>query len=282
MILKHGGTMYVDGGDPGAQGLDRTLESLSEVRPTVYFNLPLGYAALLPHLRRDPCLHETFFSRLQVLFSAGAPMPAETAAALRDMAEGCKCDPVQILSAWGGRRSRRWRPTATSRNTPRARSACAVARTELKLVEASDGRREIRMRGACTSPGYWRSPEMGRQMFDEEGYYRSGDAGELVDSERSERGLAFRGRMVENFRLTNGAWVHVETLRNLGVEVFGTLASQIVVSGRNQEQVGLLVFPNMQACIRLSGLPADTPRELVLRTAWCTTGCARAWTGWCR
>ncbi|MCS6765049.1 MAG: AMP-binding protein [Candidatus Protistobacter heckmanni] len=101
MILKHGGTMYVDGGDPGAQGLDRTLESLSEVSPTVYFNLPLGYAALLPHLRRDPSLRETFFSRLQVLFSAGAPMPAETAAALRDMAEGCKRDPVQILSAWG-------------------------------------------------------------------------------------------------------------------------------------------------------------------------------------
>ena len=264
LALSRGGTFYIDEGKPLPGRLEPTIENLREVAPTVYFNVPRGYEMLLPHLERDAELRSRFFSRLRFLFYAAAALPPNVWERLEAMSAAERGERVPMISAWG---STETAPMATVVHFPIG-SASVIGLPapgcELKLAPLDD-KWEARVRGPNVTPGYWKRPDATAAAFDEEGFYRSGDAVRFVDPSRPERGLSFDGRLSENFKLTSGTWVHVGPLRLRALGVLAAVAQDVVVAGADRDDVRLLLFPNLAACRALAaGLDPNAPIGAVL------------------
>lgn len=267
MILRSGGTLYIDAGRPAPGLFERTVANLREVAPSLYFNVPRGYELLAAALRADPALRERFFSRLQILFYAAAALPQHLWEALEALWRETTGGPAVLVSAWG---STETAPLATSCHFQAERSGVIglpVPGCELKLVPSGE-KLEVRVRGPNVTPGYWKRPQLTASHFDAEGFYCIGDAVRFVDPERPERGLLFDGRVSEDFKLDSGTWVSVGMLRVRALEALAPLAQDIVVAGADRAAIGLLIFPSVPACRALCAeLPAEAPLEQVLAHA---------------
>jgi feruloyl-CoA synthase len=256
MVLRNGGTLYIDGGKAAPGLFDKTLENLRDISPTIYFNVPRGYDFLVSALQDDPVLRQRFFARLQVIFYAAAALPQHLWDALQRLSREATGRDIPMVAAWG---STETAPLATDCHFQALRSGVIglpVPGTELKLVP-SGGKLEIRVRGVNVTPGYWKAPAVTSQAFDEEGFYRIGDAVRWLDEREPEAGLVFDGRIAEDFKLTSGTWVNVGGLRVRALEAFAPIAQDIVVCGHDRDDVRLLVFPNLAACRQLAGLDAQ-------------------------
>ncbi|BAL24473.1 feruloyl-CoA synthase [Azoarcus sp. KH32C] len=264
MVMRWGGSLYIDDGKPTPALLERTLRNLKEVSPTIYFSVPRAYDMLVPALRRDAVLRESFFRWLQVIFYAGAALPQHRWAELESLSQEAVGKRVAMVSSWG---STETAPLATDCHFQAVRSGVIgvpVPGTELKLVPSAD-KLEVRVKGPNVFPGYWKQPDLTEKSFDEEGFYLIGDAVEFVDPARPELGLLFDGRVGEDFKLLTGTWVHVGSLRVKAIDALKPVAQDIVVTGHDRDEIGLLVFPNLAECRSLCpGLPADTPADQVL------------------
>jgi feruloyl-CoA synthase len=247
MIIHHGGTLYIDAGKPVPGLIERTVENLREVSPTCYLNVPRGYDVLIPYLQRDKALRDNFFAELDMVFYAGAALPPHLWAALEALSIEARGDRVIMLSSWG---STETAPGASSVHWPIAKAGVIgvpVPGTQIKLVP--DGAKlEMRVKGANVTPGYWRSPELTREAFDEEGFVRMGDAGKLEDPDDPAKGLVFDGRTAENFKLTSGTWVHAGELRLMAISAGAPVIQDAVLTGHDRQELGLLVFPNPDGC----------------------------------
>ena len=187
-------------------------------------------------------------------FYAGAALPQNLWEAMRELSINTAGRALPMVSAWG---STETSPLATDCHFQADRSGnigVPIPGTEIKLVHSGD-KLEVRVRGPNVAPGYWKAPELTAQAFDEEGFYRIGDAVKFADPERPASGLFFDGRVAEDFKLSSGTWVSVGTLRVAGIAALAPLAQDIVVSGHGRDEIGFLVFPNIPACRALSGLP---------------------------
>jgi feruloyl-CoA synthase len=264
MVLRWGGSLYIDDGKPTPALLGKTLRNLKDVSPTIYFSVPRAYDMLVPELRRDKALRDSFFKRLKLIFYAGAALPQHLWAELENLSEEAIGRRVAMVSSWGATETA---PLATDCHFQAVRSGVIgvpVPGTELKLVNSAD-KLEVRVRGPNVFPGYWKQPELTAKSFDEEGFYLIGDAVEFVDPARPEQGLLFDGRVGEDFKLLTGTWVHVGSLRVKGIDALKPVAQDIVVTGHDRDEIGFLVFPNISECRLLcTGLPADAPVEQVL------------------
>ncbi len=236
LVLRNGGTMYVDGGKPVPGLVETTARNLKEVAPTMYFNVPRGFDLLLPLLEQDAELRRNFFRELDVLFYAAAALPQNLWDRLKKLKPG-----VSMLSAWG---STETAPLATSVHWPMDRAGVIglpVAGCELKLVPAA-GKLEVRVRGPNVTPGYYKRDDLTRAAFDEEGFYRIGDAAKLADPQRPEKGIVFDGRVAEDFKLSTGTWVHVGAVRIALIAAADSLIQDAVITGHDRDEVGALVF----------------------------------------
>ena len=263
VVLRHGGTLYIDGGRPIPQLFGQTVANLREVAPTIYFNVPRGYDLLVTALENDAVLRERFFSRIQIVFTAAAALPPHLWEALRRLAREATDRPIFTTSAWG---STETAPLAADCHWQAEQSGVIglpVPGTELKLVPAG-GKLEVRVRGPNVTPGYWRRPELAATHWDDEGFYRIGDALRWVDPARPEQGLLFDGRVAEDFKLDTGTWVSVGMLRVKAIAALAPVAQDIVVAGHDRPEVGFLIFPNVVACRQLASLPPDAPVDQVL------------------
>jgi feruloyl-CoA synthase len=263
-VLCWGGSFYIDGGKPASGLLEKTVKNLTDIAPTQYFSVPRAYDMLVPLLRDNAALRKNFFSRLQIIFYAGAALPQHLWEELDRLARMELGEPVTMLSSWGATETA---PAATDCHFQAVRSGVIgvpIPGTELKLVPVAD-KLEVRVKGPNVFPGYWKQPKLTREAFDDEGYYIIGDAVEFVDPERPERGLLFDGRVAEDFKLLTGTWVHVGSLRVAGIDALSPVAQDIVVTGHDRDEIGFLVFPNMSECRRLAELPNDAPADQVLR-----------------
>ena len=264
MVLRWGGSIHLDDGKPTPALLEKTLRNLKEVSPTLYFSVPRAYDMLVPMLRRDAALRESFFRRLKLIFYAGAALPQHLWAELENLSEEATGRRVAMVSSWGATETA---PLATDCHFQAVRSGVIgvpVPGTELKLVPSA-GKLEVRVRGPNVFPGYWKQPELTAKSFDDEGFYLIGDAVEFVDPARPELGLLFDGRVGEDFKLLTGTWVHVWSLRVKGIDALKPVAQDIVVTGHDRDDIGFLVFPNIPECRALCpGLPPDAPVEQVL------------------
>jgi feruloyl-CoA synthase len=263
LVLRNGGTLYVDGGKPAPGLFATSLANLRSVMPTVYFNVPRGFDMLIAALRDDDGLRRRFFSEVKFAFYAGAALPQNLWDALEALSLQTVGRALPMVSAWG---STETSPLATDCHFQAQRSGnigVPIPGTELKLVPSGD-KLEVRVRGPNVTPGYWKAPELTAQAFDAEGFYLIGDAVTFADPARPERGLFFDGRVAEDFKLNSGTWVNVGQLRVAGIAALAPLAQDIVVTGHGGDEVRFLVFPNVAACRAHAGLPESTDVKEVI------------------
>jgi feruloyl-CoA synthase len=247
MILFNAGTLYIDGGKPAPALFETSVGNLREVPATMHFNVPAGYALLVPHLQADSELRETFFSDLDVLFYAAAALPQNLWKQLEELSITARGARVRMLSAWG---STETAPLATSVHFTIERAGVIglpAPGTEIKLAPAG-AKMELRVKGPNVTPGYWRQDDLTSAAFDDDGYFRMGDAGRLADADDPSKGLLFDGRIAENFKLASGTWVHVGELRVAAVAACAPVVHDVVLTGHDRDEIGLLIFPNLAAC----------------------------------
>ncbi len=244
LVLRTGGTMYIDDGRPLPGLIDKTMAHLRQVQPTLHFNVPKGYDMMLPALEADTELARRFFAHLRMVFYAGSGMPQTTwerleavAAKVRDI----RTDPVWFTTSWG---STETAPAVTFAHWKLERAGVIglpMPGAEIKFVPNA-GKLEMRVRGPNVFPGYRGNEAATREAFDEEGYYRMGDAGLLQDEADASQGIIFNGRVAEDFKLTSGTWVSVGTLRLQVVAALAPLAQDAVITGHDRNDIGALIF----------------------------------------
>ena len=251
MVLVNGGSLYVDDGNPTPPGVPKTARNLREIAPTIYFNVPKGYEALVPHFRADETLRKNFFSRLKVLFYAGAGLNQTTWDDLTQLAIETTGERIIFLSSLGS--------TETS---PLALACCwdfdrpgniglPAPGVELKLVP-NEGKLEARLRGPHITPGYWRQEQLTRDAFDAQGFYKIGDALKFADPADASKGFLFDGRIAEDYKLSTGTWVSVGPLRARFIDHFAPYVRDVVFAGPDRDDIVALVFPDMEACRKLA------------------------------
>jgi feruloyl-CoA synthase len=250
LVLYNGGTLYIDEGRPTPAGIETTVRNLREIAAVAHFTVPRTYEMLMPYLRADAALRERFFSRLKVLFYAAAGLSQRFFDELSQMAiETCGED-ILWLTGFGATETA---PFALSTG-PEGASAGMIGLPapgmELKLAQVGS-KIEARVRGPNITPGYWRDAALTRAAFDEEGFYRLGDAMRFVDAGDPGRGLVFDGRLAEDFKLSSGTWVSVGPLRSRILARAGGYAQDVVIAAPNRDFVGALIVPNLQMCSAL-------------------------------
>ncbi|MGA6941206.1 MAG: feruloyl-CoA synthase, partial [Pseudolabrys sp.] len=258
MVLTYGGSLYIDDGNPTPPGAPKTARNLREIAPTIYFNVPKGYEALISHFRADDALRRNFFSRLKVLFYAGAGLNETTWDQLTQLAIETTGERIIFLSSLG---STETAPLALACSWDFDRPGnigLPAPGVELKLVP-NEGKLEARLRGPHITPGYWRQDQLTRDAFDEEGFYKLGDALKFVDPNDPGKGLLFDGRIAEDFKLSTGTWVSVGPLRARFIDHFAPYVRDVVFAGADRDDLAALIFPDVEACRKLANLGPDAP-----------------------
>ena len=261
MMLRHGGTLYIDAGKPVPALIGRTVANLREVSPTVYFNVPRGYAVLLDHLEKDEALLQSFFARLDLLFYAAAALPQTLWDRLERLGEKVRGRKVPFISSWGMTETA---PAVTMVHFPIDRPGnigVPGPGMAVKLAPVGD-KLEIRVKGPNVTPGYYKAPDLTAKTFDEEGWLRTGDAARFADPADPAAGLLFDGRVAENFKLSSGTWVNVGMLRPQVIAAGAPVIEDAVITGHDRDEIGLLVFPSLAGLRSLCPeLGADTRLE---------------------
>ncbi|MBS0523666.1 MAG: AMP-binding protein [Proteobacteria bacterium] len=251
--LAEGGTTWIDDGKPLPGLFDETLRNLREISPTYFANVPAGYAMLATALEKDELLAQKFFRNLNSLAYGGATLPSDLYDRMERLAVKHTGYRLPFITGWG---STETAPTATTVHWASERVGLVglpFPGVQLKMVPTGEeGRYELRLKSVIVTPGYYKQPDLTAQMFDEEGFYRIGDAGRFVDPGDPSQGLVFDGRVVEDFKLMSGTFVLVGTLRSTAVAAVSPVLQDAVVCGQDREYVGLLGFPNVAACRRLA------------------------------
>ncbi|MGK5079153.1 feruloyl-CoA synthase [Janthinobacterium sp. HLX7-2] len=256
LVLFNGGTLYIDDGKPTPQLIGTTLANLREIAPTIYFNVPKGWEDLASALESDSALRENFYSRLKMQFYAGASLAQPVCDQLHASAVACCGERIAMTTGLGMTETA---PCALFLLRDEVRTGelgIPGPGMELKLVPCAD-KLELRYRGPNVTPGYWRAPAETAAMFDEEGFFCSGDAVKWLDPARPNLGFIFDGRVAEDFKLNSGTWVSVGPMRARVAHEGAPYVRDAVVTGHDRAEVGLLIVPNLYLCSQLAGLPPD-------------------------
>ncbi len=262
-VLYNGGTYYIDEGRPAPGAIETTVRNLREIATNWYFTVPKGYEALLPYFRTDAELRKIFFSRLKVLWFAGAALSQSVFDEMQELAQAGCGERILFLTGLG---STETAPMALARvwqSKDSTNMGLPAPGVELKLVP-SDGKLEARVRGPNIMPGYWRQPELTAKSFDEEGFYKLGDALKFEDPSDPGLGLLFDGRVAEDFKLATGTWVSVGPLRVRFLAHFEPYVRDVVIAGGDRDEIAALIFPALDAVRQLAGAAADVPMDKVL------------------
>ncbi len=251
MVLDNGGSLYIDEGKPLPGAIEATVRNLRDVAPTIYLNVPKGFEMLLPYLRSDAALRERFFSRLKVLFYAGASLAQHVRDELQELAVETTGERIIFLSSLGSTETAPAALACTWETELTGNIGLPLPGVALKLVPR-DGKFEARLNGANITPGYWRAPALTAEAFDEEGFYKIGDALKFADAGDPAKGLLFDGRLAEDFKLATGTWVNVGPLRAAFIAVCAPFVRDVVLAGADRDEVTALIFPDLDACRTLA------------------------------
>jgi feruloyl-CoA synthase len=245
MMLKQGATFYIDHGNPTPMGLSTTIHNIKDVSPTLYFGVPRSYTVLFARMKEDAELKQAFFKNLKFIFTAAAALDQATYEGMKAMSAEVLGQPLPFFSGWG---STETAPDATLVywEIDDARViGLPIPGVSIKLAPDPSGKRELRVKGPNITRGYYNNPEATAAAFDEEGYYRTGDAGKFLDPDYPSAGLIFDGRITEDFKLTSGVWVHNIRLRNNLNGLGQPFLLDVVVAAPDKEYLTALVFPNL-------------------------------------
>jgi feruloyl-CoA synthase len=272
LTLFNGGSMYLDAGKPMPGGIEETVRNLREVSPTVYFNVPKGYESLLPYLRDDKALRAKFFQRLHAMFFSGAALSPFVWNSLDELAVQETGFRVPMLTGLGATETAPFFMSVKPATSRSGHVGLPVSGNDAKLVPVNS-KLEVRARGPNVTPGYWRQPELTAAAFDEEGFYRFGDALKPVDPADFHSGFDFDGRIAEDFKLASGTWVSVGPLRARFVAACAPLVRDVVISGINRDEISALVILDLDGCRLINpALPFDelaaTAADALVRDAF--------------
>ena len=272
LVLFNGGSIYLDAGKPMPGGIEETVRNLREISPTVYFNVPKGYESLLPYLRDDAHLRRTFFRRLQAMFFSGAAMSPFVWNSLDELSALETGFRVPMLTGLGATETAPMSVSANPRTSRSGHIGLPVCGNEIKLVPGN-GKLELRVRGPNVTPGYWRQPDLTAAAFDEEGFYKFGDAAKPAVADDLSAGLDFDGRIAEDFKLASGTWVSVGPLRARFIAACAPLVRDVVIAGINRDEVTALVVLDLDGCRLINpALPANdiavSARDASVRSAF--------------
>ena len=245
MMLANGGTLYIDDGKPVPGLFERTVENLGLMTGTLSFNVPVGYGMLLKALKADAALRRRFFEDLDLVFYAGASLPQEIWQGFEAMAMEIKGEVPLITTSWGLTETA---PAVMLQHEPIDRSGVVgvpLPGSEIKLLPDADLRCEVRVKGPNVMPGYYEAPDKTAEAFDEEGFFLTGDAMVFVDPDDPDKGMKFDGRISEDFKLLTGTWVRAAQLRIDMLACLSPLAADLVITGADRTEIGVMIFPNM-------------------------------------
>ena len=263
MILRNGGTLYIDSGKPAPGLIEASIENLRDIAPTVYFNVPRGFQMLAPFLEKDPSLRDHFFSNLDTIFYAAAALPQDLWERIENLSLAAIGEKIAMTSAWGLTESA---PLATSIHFPATGAGVIglpVPGTELKMLPNS-GKMELRLRGPCMTPGYFKRDDLTKESYDDDGFYRTGDAGKFVDPDDPAKGILFDGRVAEDFKLLTGSWVSTGMIRVAAISACAEVIQDAVVTGHDRDEIGLLIIPNVAGMAKIGNLNIDAPLSELL------------------
>ena len=264
LVLYNGGTLYIDDGRPTPDGMATTIRNLSEIASTAYYNVPRGYEMLMPYLKRDAGFRRHFFSRVKLLFYAAAGLGQRFWDELRDVAIDACGEEIMMMTGLGATESSPYALSTGSDGAVSGRIGLPVPGVDVKLFPVGS-KLEARLRGPNITPGFFRQPDLTAAAFDEEGFYKLGDAVAWVDENDPSLGLVFDGRLNEDFKLSTGTWVSVGPLRVKFLQHFGGLAQDVVVAAPDRPFVTALVFPALDVCAALApDLPHGAAADQVL------------------
>ncbi|OJU91845.1 MAG: feruloyl-CoA synthase, partial [Burkholderiales bacterium 66-5] len=263
LVLSNGGTLYIDDGRPMPALVGETLRNLREIAPTLYFNVPTGFEAIAQAMKQDAQLRRNLLSRVKMFFYAGASLPQSVWDALSESEEAELGERIVMTCGFGMTESSPYGLFPTGPDIRAGELGVPTPGMECKLAPV-DGKIELRYRGPNITPGYWRTPDATAESFDEEGFFRTGDAVQWIKPEDTHQGLRFDGRIAEDFKLSTGTFVSVGPLRARAIAAGAPYIQDVVVTGLNRKEVGALVFTT--AAVRsLAGVAADAPLADVLR-----------------
>jgi feruloyl-CoA synthase len=256
ITVYNGGTLHIDEGKPTPQLIGETLRNLREIAPTIYFNVPKGFEEIANALEVDARLRETLLSRVRMFFFSGAGLSQPVWDKLeRVAAEHCG-ERIRMFTGLGMTETAPFAICANAHEVRSGHIGLPAPGVELKLVPEGD-KVEVRYRGPNVTPGYWRAPEQTRESFDDEGFYRSGDAVKPMDPVQPEKGFTFDGRTAEDFKLSTGTFVSVGPLRAKIIAAGDPCVQDVVVAGLNRDEIGILLFPRVDACRAFARLPSS-------------------------
>jgi feruloyl-CoA synthase len=244
MMLANGGALYIDDGKPTPQLAPRTIENQRLKTGTIAFNVPVGFAQIRDAMKTDAGLRRAYFQDLDMLFYAGASLPQDVWADLEQMATEVRGDLPLFTSSWGLTETA---PACLIQHEPTQRSGIVgvpVPGVTVKLTPDADLRCEVRVSGPSIMTGYFQNPEKTAEAFDEDGYFITGDAMKFLDPSDMNKGMTFDGRISEEFKLLTGTWVRAANLRLEVLGVLGDLVQDVVITGADRSDIGLLLVPS--------------------------------------
>jgi feruloyl-CoA synthase len=243
MAARRGGTVYIDAGQPTAARFGETIRNLKEISPTYQNMVPAAWMLFAEALESDDQLARTFFERVRLLQYGGAALGQATADRIQAVAVRTVGERISFGSGYGATETG---PTACNVHWTNARMGMIglpLPGVAVRLVPEA-GKLEFRVKGPQVSPGYLGRPELSAASFDDEGFYRVGDAARFVEPGNPMAGMVFDGRISENFKLVSGTFVSVGELRLGAIGAIGDAVTDAVVCGEGEEAVGLLLYPN--------------------------------------
>ena len=243
LTLFNGGTLYIDDGKPLPGEIEKTVRNLREVAPLFYSNVPKGYEELIPWLRRDRVLRENFFSRVRVLQCSGASIASHVCEAFDELAVATIGAPVPWLTLLGSTEAGLITAFQHSDAGPAGRVGLPAPGVSLKLVP-TDGKMELRVQSPSVTPGYWRRDDLTSEVFDEDGFLRTGDALDFADAGNRQAGFRYDGRLAEDFKLATGTWVRVGSLRSYLMTRLTPELHDVVITGENRDYIAVLGIPS--------------------------------------
>jgi feruloyl-CoA synthase len=263
IAIYNGGSFYIDDGQPTPARIGRTLENLRHVQPTFFTNVPKAYEFLVAAFDEHPEARRNLFARLKLLQYAGAGLSQHVFDGLDRAARAETGERILIITGYGSTETAPFAFTTTWPVEAAGHIGLPAAGMTVKLVPNGD-KTELRLKGPNVTPGYWRDTEKTAEAFDEEGFYKIGDAVRFADPDDLSKGLVFDGRVTEDFKLSTGTWVNFSAVRASVIGACAPLIRDVVLTGLDLNYIGAMIFPDLEACARHAGLPPGTDPQAIV------------------
>lgn len=263
IAIYNGGSFYIDEGQPTPARIGATLRNLEDVQPTFFTNVPKAYEFLVAALDDHPKARKNLFARLKLLQYAGAGLSQHVFDGLDRAARAETGERVLIITGYGSTETAPFAFTTTWPVEQAGHIGLPAAGMTIKLVPAGD-KIELRLKGPNVTPGYWRDPQKTAEAFDDEGFYKIGDAVRYANPNDLSKGFVFDGRVTEDFKLSTGTWVNFAAVRSAVIGACAPLIRDVVLTGLDLNVIGAMIFPDMEACSRHAGLQRGAAAEDVV------------------